>query len=166
MHVSVTNQQRSQAIDLDKVLLIVEKLAQSLCQNLSDQPVAHFSKNEINAICKKASLSIVFTSNQKIRKLNKQWRDKNYETDVLSFPLDIHPPPAGMPWQLGEIFISVEKAVEQAKSYNHSLDRELAFLCLHGMLHILGFDHEEPGQEKLMFRRQRDILKAAGYPRQ
>jgi probable rRNA maturation factor len=165
MNVSITNQQRSHAMDLSKLRPMMEKLAQAFCQNISSQTPLHSSQSETNAICQKASLSIVFTSNRKIRQLNKQWRNKDYDTDVLSFPLDMQPPPAGIPWELGEIYISVEKAIEQAKSYNHSLDRELAFLCIHGMLHIIGFDHEEPDEEKEMFRRQRAILKAAGYPR-
>lgn len=160
------NQQRSRPMDLDRLQLMVDKLAQSLCQNLCDQPAEHCSKNEINAICKRATLSIVFTSNRNIRKLNRQWRHKDYDTDVLSFPLSLEPPISDMPWEIGEIFLSVEKAAEQAKSYNHTLDRELAFLCVHGMLHILGFDHEQPDEEKEMFQRQKAILKAAGFPRQ
>ena len=165
MDVSITNQQRSYTLDLSKLRPMIEKLAQAFCQNISAQTPEHFSSSETTAICEKASLSIVFTSNRKIRTLNKQWRNKNYDTDVLSFPLDMQPPAGGIPWELGEIYISVEKSIEQAQSYNHSLDRELAFLCIHGMLHVVGFDHEEPDEEKEMFRRQRAILKAAGYPR-
>jgi probable rRNA maturation factor len=144
---------------------MADKLARALCQNLLNQPTKHLLKNEINAICANADLSIVLVSNVAIRKLNKQWRNKNYETDVLSFPLEIYPPSPGITWELGEIFVSIDKAIEQAQSYNHSLDRELAFLIIHGMLHVLGFDHEEPREEKEMFGRQKAILKAAGYPR-
>jgi len=107
----------------------------------------------------------VLTSNRTIRKLNKQWRGKDSPTDVLSFTILLEPPPKEMPWELGEIFISVEQAAAQAHSFNHSLERELAFLTVHGILHLLGFDHEKPAEEKEMMVRQEKILKAAGYPR-
>ncbi len=69
------------------------------------------------------------------------------------------------PFELGEVFISYEQAIKQAKEYNHSLERELAFLFVHGLLHILGFDHQKKSDEKEMFGRQKQILVKAGYAR-
>ncbi len=67
---------------------------------------------------------------------------------------------------LGDIIISLERAKEQAAEYGHSLQREIAFLTAHSMLHLLGYDHIEPEEEAEMFRRQREILLLAGFPRE
>jgi len=67
---------------------------------------------------------------------------------------------------LGDIFISVEKAREQAAVFGHSFEREIAFLAVHGMLHLLGYDHEKPGEEEDMIRRQEKVLKELGLTRQ
>jgi probable rRNA maturation factor len=117
------------------------------------------------------TLSLVLVSNKKIRQLNKQWREKDYATDVLSFPLavdenlQILPAPPGESWELGEVVVSLEKTAEQAAEYGHSFEREFAFLYVHGLLHVLGFDHITKAQEKDMFGRQREILTGAGFSR-
>ena len=67
---------------------------------------------------------------------------------------------------LGDIIISLERAREQAEEYGHSLKREIAFLTAHSMLHLLGYDHMEPEEEAEMFRRQKEILLQAGFPRE
>ena len=113
---------------------------------------------------------VELVSNQKIRKLNEQWRGKDYATDVLSFPLifdggsaQFMPQMADSEMELGEIIISVEKAVEQANEYGHSFERELAFLFVHGLLHIIGFDHETKEDEREMFSRQTEVLNCLGF---
>jgi probable rRNA maturation factor len=91
---------------------------------------------------------------------------KDAPTDVLSFPLELEEPPLpDLPWEVGEVIISAERAQEQAIEYQHTLERELCFLFVHGLLHVLGFDHMEPGDEKDMFSRQKEILHAAGIQR-
>ena len=116
-----------------------------------------------------AEVSVRFVDNEEIRKLNKQYRNIDKETDVLSFPMgengvyDVnHDTGAKI---LGDIVISMEKAVEQAKMYNHPLQREVGFLTVHSMLHLLGYDHMEPEEEKEMFAKQKEILELAGIPR-
>lgn len=112
-------------------------------------------------------ISLTFTDNEGIRRLNSQYRSTDRETDVLSFPLvDFEggeEPPADEPEvSLGDIVISLEKAAAQAEEYGHSFERETAFLCVHSMLHLLGYDHMEEEEETEMRRRQREILERMG----
>jgi probable rRNA maturation factor len=144
---------------------MAEKISQAVCSNLAERPSRQTAGLNVKDACRSACVGIVLTSNRGIRKLNSKYRGKNSATDVLSFPISFEPPPLEMPWELGEIFISVEQAVAQAELLNHGLKREMAFLTTHGLLHLFGFDHMEPEQEKEMFARQKDILKKSGYPR-
>lgn len=116
---------------------------------------------------KNAEVSVTFTDNNGIRALNCEYRNIDRETDVLSFPLyegdelysleDV---------ALGDIVLSLEKAKEQAEQYGHSFDRELAFLTVHSVLHLLGYDHERSEEEERdMFARQEEILKNMGLIR-
>ncbi|AJQ45464.1 rRNA maturation factor [Ureaplasma diversum] len=96
-----------------------------------------------------------FVDKATILDINTKYRNKNYVTDVISFAFDdseiITP-------LLGEMYICYEKAIEQAKEYNHSLRREICFLFTHGLLHLLGYDHENEADEKVMFKLQDEIL--------
>lgn len=116
---------------------------------------------------------ITLTDNEGIRQLNREQRGIDKPTDVLSFPLldysdgkplieagDIDPD-SGMVC-LGDIIISVEKALEQADEYGHSREREFAFLAVHGTLHLLGYDHESKDDESIMFSMQESILDEMG----
>ena len=115
-----------------------------------------------------AQVSVTFTDNEGIRTLNAQYRDIDRETDVLSFPLiDFEggeEPPADEPMlMLGDIVLSLEKAREQADEYGHGFEREIAFLCVHSMLHLLGYDHVNSDEEDAdMRRRQSEILDGMG----
>ena len=116
-----------------------------------------------------AEISVTFVDNSEIHKLNKQYRNIDRETDVLSFPLgengeyDInHDTGAKM---LGDVVISLPKAVEQAEMYGHSLQREIAFLTVHSVLHLLGYDHMTEEDEKVMFDKQEKALSAIGILR-
>ena len=104
----------------------------------------------------KRELTVVFTDDSDIQSLNKRYRDKDYPTDVLSFPDDD-------PRYLGDIVISLEKASLQAKEYGHTLNDEVAFLVCHGFLHLNGYDHETPEEEKEMFSKQNAILDRTKY---
>ena len=116
-------------------------------------------------------LSVTFADNEGIKQLNSQYRGIDKETDVLSFPLlDFvggDEPPVDEPSQLlGDIVISLEKADEQAKEYGHSFEREVAFLCVHSMLHLLGYNHVNSEEEETeMRRRQTEILDGMGISR-
>ena len=106
------------------------------------------------------SLSIV--DNEEIKRLNSIHRNIDKETDVLSFPMldEFNNIENNMlhPILLGDIIISIDKAMTQAKDYGHSLERELCFLTVHSMLHLLGYDHMDKDEEKIMFEKQDIIL--------
>ena len=116
-------------------------------------------------------VSVTFVTNEEIREINKQYRDKDSATDVISFALEelsegeVVPVGMDMPRVLGDIIISVERTREQAEEYGHTFERELGFLAVHGFLHLLGYDHMTEEDEKEMFGRQKDILDAYGLSR-
>lgn len=117
-----------------------------------------------------AEVSVRFVDNEQIRELNKEYRNIDKETDVLSFPLgdngvyDINHDTGSK--LLGDIVISMEKAVEQAKLFNHPLQREIGFLTVHSMLHLLGYDHEAGGMEEVRMREKEEtVLTQIGWKR-
>ncbi len=122
---------------------------------------------EMENLSGEMEVSVTFVDNEKIRELNKQYRNVDKPTDVLSFPLedetDIHD--GSMPRFFGDIVISIPKAKQQALDYNHSFERELGFLAVHGFLHLLGYDHQTEEQEKIMFQKQKEILDKHGLTR-
>ena len=117
-----------------------------------------------------AEVSVTLVDNETIKRINKEFREKNKVTDVISFPLgsydeyDVNPDTGA--YMLGDIVISMEKAHAQAIEYGHSLIREVAFLATHSALHLLGYDHEDdPRAEALMFRLQDEILNSLNITR-
>ena len=116
-------------------------------------------------------LSVSIIDNETIKEINKEYRKIDRETDVISFAfLDDEPDREKILKKkgivdLGEIYISLPKAVEQAKEYSHSLKRELSFLFVHGLLHLLGYDHMEKSDEEKMFALQEEILSLKGITR-
>lgn len=117
-----------------------------------------------------AEVSVSFVTNEQIRQLNQEFRAKDTATDVLSFPLgengvyDRNPESGAL--QLGDVVISVEKAVDQAKIYGHSLQREIGFLTVHSVLHLLGYDHEAGGIEQVRMReKEESVLTSLGLQR-
>ena len=117
-----------------------------------------------------AEVSVSFISNKEIRNLNKVYRNKDKETDVLSFPLmtDGKPEEIGENdfVMLGDVVISLETAVKQAAMYGHSLEREVGFLTVHSMLHLLGYDHEKsPLEERIMREKEEAVLEKLGISR-
>lgn len=107
-----------------------------------------------------SSMEIVFVTNEKIKELNNYYRNKNNITDVLSFPNDDAEFDS-----LGDIFISIEQALKQAKEYEHSDVREISFLAVHGYLHLIGYDHNTKEEEKEMIEKQEEILNNANIKR-
>jgi len=108
-----------------------------------------------------AELSVAIVTNEEIQQLNKQYRNKDVPTDVLSFPLEDEFPMVedeDFPQLLGDIIISIEKVKEQAEEYGHSFERELAFLAVHGFLHLVGYTHDNEEEEMVMFGKQEAIL--------
>lgn len=109
-----------------------------------------------------AEISVTIVDNSEIHELNLKHRNIDRPTDVLSFPLgvdgvyDINNDTGAQ--MLGDIVISIEKAMEQAELYGHSLDREIAFLTVHSMLHLLGYDHEPGGLELVRMREKEEAV--------
>jgi len=123
-------------------------------------------------------MSVTFMDNAAIQVINRTYRGKDAPTDVISFAMEEEGEDElpiifdeeddfdlEMPRTLGDIMISTERAQEQAQEYGHSYDRELGFLALHGFLHINGYDHMTPEDEKEMFGLQKEILDAYGLER-
>lgn len=108
---------------------------------------------------KNANFSIVFVDNKKIQELNKNYRNIDRVTDVISFAFEDN---AEIVYNnmrfLGEIYICIPRMIEQAKEYGHSESRELAFLTVHGLLHLLGYDHMTKEDEDIMFELQERVL--------
>jgi probable rRNA maturation factor len=120
---------------------------------------------------KDAEVSVSFVSNNEIKNLNKIYRNKDSVTDVLSFPLtsedgtvELNPETGAV--QLGDVVISLETAVKQAQNYGHSLEREVGFLTVHSMLHLLGYDHETSQlDQRIMREKEESVLEKLGISR-
>lgn len=117
-----------------------------------------------------ATVSVTFTDNEGIRTFNQEYRQIDRATDVLSFPMydfkNGDEPEEGEPVCLGDIVLSLERAAEQAVEFGHSYEREVAFLTVHSVLHLLGYDHMLSDEDDLdMRKRQKDIMEQIGLPR-
>jgi probable rRNA maturation factor len=126
---------------------------------------------EVEEVAQDAELSVTYVTNERIQEVNREYRDKDQPTDVISFALEeigegeieivgLEQPPI-----LGDIIISIPRAKEQADEYGHSFMRELGFLAVHGFLHLLGYDHMNDADEKEMFTKQKAILDSYGLKR-
>ena len=111
--------------------------------------------------------NIIIIDNPRIHEMNKEYRNVDRETDVITFALEDH---KDIEFEdvrlLGDIYISIDKARSQAIEYGHSLKREISFLAIHGLLHLLGYDHMKPEDEKVMFDLQDKILDSYGIKRE
>lgn len=121
-----------------------------------------------------AEVNLTLTDNEGIHVINKEYREMDRPTDVLSFPMLSYEKPGDFTFldnedncdfnpdtgeaMLGDIIISVDKVLEQAESYGHSVEREYAFLITHSMLHLFGYDHMEEEEAQVMEAKQKDIL--------
>src|SRR4051812_21153397 len=115
-------------------------------------------------------LTLTLVDDDEIHRINRQHRNVDRPTDVLSFPLvdgtDAFALPPGMPRELGDVVVSYPRAVAQAEEYGHSVERELAYLVIHGVLHILGHDHEVPAEQAVMRAREEAALAVVGLLRE
>ncbi|NIK13354.1 putative rRNA maturation factor [Alkalibacillus almallahensis] len=134
------------------------------------EDVLQYAANEEN-IEETAEMSVTIVDDETIKQINADYREKDYATDVISFALEeqgegeLDIVGDDLPVHLGDIVISIDRAKAQANEYNHSLNRELAFLAVHGLLHLLGYDHETKADEKAMFQKQESILQSFGLKR-
>ncbi|MBN2300525.1 MAG: rRNA maturation RNase YbeY [Acholeplasmataceae bacterium] len=117
-------------------------------------------KSIFNPIKQSKNMQIIFVDQKYIQQMNQTYRHIDKPTDVLSFINDDQDDDS-----LGDIFISIEQAKIQASDYGHSIEREIGFLAVHGYLHLLGYDHHTPEEEKLMIEEQERILKNAKLER-
>lgn len=159
MSVLIDNRQKMVEVD-EKLEGFIEKVVKSVLEHEGHENVYE--------------VSISFVTNEEIADLNKEYRNIDSPTDVLSFPMmefeedteeEVEEDGEEEEYEyfeeelpLGDIVISMEMAESQAEEYGHSFERELGFLLVHGMLHLLGFDHESERDEKLMFDRQEKVL--------
>ena len=135
---------------------------------VSDQSIKTMIKKSCLAVLKaegfneNAEVSVLLTDSGEISALNKEFRGKDKTTDVLSFPMNEINPENGYVI-LGDIVINAEMAKKQAEEFGHSEEREIAFLAVHSMLHLLGYEHEDGEEgEKIMREKQREILEVLG----
>lgn len=109
----------------------------------------------------KAIFNIIFVSNEEIHEINKTYRNTDRVTDVISFALEDNKDIVYEDFRLlGDIYIAIDVAYDQAIEYNHSREREVCFLATHGLLHLLGYDHMTIEEEKIMFKEQEELLDA------
>ena len=129
-------------------------------------------KELLEFACKKeelenTSFNVIIVDNSYIHKLNKEYRNIDRETDVITFALEDEDSvklPGDMRI-LGDIYISIDKARSQAIEYGHSFEREICFLAVHGFYHLLGYDHMNEEEEKIMFGKQEEVLSEYGVTR-
>lgn len=127
-------------------------------ENLINNIFSHITDDKI--------FNIIFTDEDRIRQINKDYRNIDKVTDVISFALnDNDECNFNAEDELGDIFICIPRAKEQANDYGHSIEREVGFLAVHGYLHLCGYDHMTESDEKIMFSRQEEILAQAGLER-
>lgn len=145
----------------DKLEQLMETVIQSVCK--------------LEEIPENIEVSLSFVSNEQIKQLNSEYRNKDTETDVLSFPMmdcvdgernleQVKNPETG-DYMLGDIIISTDRALEQAKDFGHSNEREIGFLIAHSMLHLLGYDHMTDEEEEIMITKQKEIMSQVGLNR-
>lgn len=160
-------------------------MVEFILENETDEEIEQPLIDELISVCNAvmeeeecnfdAEISFTLTDNENIRQINSMYRNIDRATDVLSFPMlefdeeetDAAFETDGESVMLGDIVISIEKAREQAKEFNHSFRREMAFLTAHSMLHLLGYDHvdDEEG-ERIMIEKQNKVLNQLGITRE
>lgn len=127
------------------------------------------SENLLNLDKQRCELSVTFVGLDEIHELNREYRGVDRPTDVLSFPqfedLEEELPEVGEIC-LGDVVICREKAEEQAEEFGHSFERELVYLFTHSVLHLLGYDHMEEDEKKVMRQREEEIMEHIGLMRQ
>lgn len=157
-------------------LTIYDQTSNGISQEQHDlvEHVLQFAAQKLQ-LADSTEMSVTLMNNPAIKRINAQYRGVDRATDVLSFaaeengdesPIIMDPELAAeLPTNLGDLFVSMDKVAEQAKFLGHSPERELGFLVVHGFLHLNGYDHEQPADEKKMFALQREILDEYGLKR-
>ncbi len=135
--------------------------------NETDKNIREYERvirDVFKTINSKKEFNVIFVDEEEIKRINREFRKIDKVTDVISFAL-IDDAELVQTNELGDVFICVEKAISQAEEYGHSARREFAFLAVHGYLHLCGYDHQSPEEEKIMFELQDKILEGANIKR-
>lgn len=153
MEVLIANQQEKVPVEESLETLVKEALSRALA--IEGAPV-------------EVEVGVTFVDDAEIHELNRQYRGIDRPTDVLSFALNEGEVSADDPgnFALGDIVISLERAKAQAEEYGHSLDREVAYLAVHGALHIMGRDHDTPERQAVMREKEEGVLNSLGLWRE
>lgn len=146
MEVYIDNRQDKLEIDDELIELIEKTMSETL--KMEDKSLD-------------CEISLSFVDNNEIKNLNREYRNVDSSTDVLSFPMEDDFALNHIPI-LGDIVISLEKALSQSKEYGHSFNREMAYLTAHSMLHLLGYDHIEEDDKSIMRNKEKQIMKSLG----
>ncbi len=143
--------------DQDKVRIpaALPPLLQEICEHLLQEEGRSLEEE----------ITLILVDDGQIRELNRTYRRLDRPTDVLAFDLQDEMTGKEEDHVLGDVVISVERAAEQAREYGHSLEREIAFLAVHGILHLLGYDHRFAAEENEMFSRQYLVLEKFNFER-
>lgn len=141
--------------DVKKFDFSVRKLISSVLRTIK----------KVEALNTEHIMSIILVDNDKIHEINREYRNIDRPTDVISFAGIDASVNRELSYELGDIYISIDKVFEQANTYNHSVMREFAFLVTHGTLHLLGYDHIEYNEEQVMFKKQEEVLSILGIKR-
>ena len=130
------------------------------------KPLLEYARKVENLEDTELEFSVIIVDNKRIHEINKEYRGIDRPTDVISFALEDNEEIEFDHYRvLGDIYISIDKVREQASEYGHSEKRELAFLTVHGFLHLLGYDHMKKEEEEIMFAKQEEILDGFGITR-
>lgn len=146
MEVYIDNRQDEITID-DELIELMEKVMKE-CLALEEKGFD-------------TEISVSFVNNKEIQELNREYRNVDSSTDVLSFPMTDDFSLSHIPI-LGDIVISLEKALSQAEEYGHSFNREVAYLTAHSMFHLLGYDHMEEDEKQVMRKKEKQVMKSLG----
>lgn len=146
MEILIDNRQDKVSID-DDIYEVVEKVAKE-CLKLEGKGLNF-------------EVSVSFVDNEEIQKLNRDYRNVDSPTDVLSFPMDDEETDLYIP-MLGDIVISAERALEQATEFGHSFLREVAYLTAHSMFHLMGYDHMNDEEKQTMRQKEKEVMKILG----
>ena len=131
---------------------------------LDTKPYEKIIKGVLKKVKNKKEFNIIFVDDEEIQRINREYRKIDRVTDVISFAL-CDDTDNQMENELGDIFIDLDQAFRQAEDYGHSITREVAFLAVHGYLHLCGYDHMTKEDEEIMFKKQDEILAAAKIER-
>ena len=142
-------------IFLEKMEALTPDISADLVENTAIEALKHQSAPA------DVDLTIVLSDDAQLHELNRQWMGVDAPTDVLSFPSDETDPESGNRY-LGDILISVQRAAEQAKAAGHAVEAEVQLLVVHGVLHLLGYDHAEAREKARMWQAQGEIMSALG----